>query len=278
MKKIILNLFFVIIAASFIACDNDYKDDNESYLDDREPVTYFASSSYTLLVRENEENLVEVNIGSSDVSNVDRSYSVSIDNSSTAVDNVDYTASLTNLTIPAGKNFGVITVNAGDFANATVNGRTLVLNLNNVDDSVISTRLTCTITIIKFCPIEADFTGSFLIEQLTPFVDGPTLSDGTVVEVINVAGSATQRSFLTANYADYCDTPNEFIFDLVCGQVLLPNNRSNCSCGENLFFTNADIPSTYNPADDSTFELTFTDDAFTDCGDPVQTTYRFTKQ
>ena len=54
--------------------------------------------------------------------------------------------------------------------------------------------------------------------------------------------------------------------------------QCNCSCGGNLWFTNAAEPTSYDPADDSMFEVSFTNDAYSDCGAPQTTTYRFTKQ
>jgi uncharacterized protein (TIGR02145 family) len=130
------------------------------------------------------------------------------------------------------------------------------------------------------CPIEADFTGDYLIEEITPYVDGPTLNDGAIVTVTTVAGNATQRTFDTPNYINYCSTPNAFTFELNCGQILMAGEGtlSNCSCGGNLWFTNADAPTSYDPADDSMFEVSFTNDAYSDCNAPQTTTYRFTKQ
>ena len=91
------------------------------------------------------------------------------------------------------------------------------------------------------CPIVADFTGQYYIEELTAFVDGPTLNHEQIVTVSALAGNATQRTFDTANYISYCSTPNPFTFELNCGQVLMAGEgtQANCSCGGNLFFTNA---------------------------------------
>jgi uncharacterized protein (TIGR02145 family) len=144
--------------------------------------------------------------------------------------------------------------------------------LNGIDDDCDGTA--------DDCPIEADFTGDYLIEEITPYVDGPTLNDGAIVTVTTVAGNATQRTFDTPNYINYCSTPNAFTFELNCGQILMAGEGtlSNCSCGGNLWFTNADAPTSYDPADDSMFEVSFTNDAYSDCNAPQTTTYRFTKQ
>lgn len=129
------------------------------------------------------------------------------------------------------------------------------------------------------CPVEeTSFVGEYLIEEITPYVDGPTFDDGSVVTV-EVGDFSTERVFFTANYPDYCSTPNAFRFALVCGTVEVPFQNSNCVCNSGAdFFGPAEVPSTYDFTDDSVFLLTFSNDTQTDCGPPVDTTYRFTKQ
>lgn len=129
------------------------------------------------------------------------------------------------------------------------------------------------------CPVpETAFVGSYLIEEITDYVDGPTFDDGATVDV-TVGDFSTERVFFTANYPDYCSTPNDFRFTLVCGTVTVPFQESNCVCGDGTdFFGPAEVPSMYDLADDSVFLLTFSNDTQTDCGPPQDTTYRFTKQ
>jgi hypothetical protein len=129
--------------------------------------------------------------------------------------------------------------------------------------------------------VSGTYVGDYLIEEITPPVDGYTLQSGDVITLYETT-IPNQRGFMTANYVSYCSTPAEFLFELnpVCGQIIIPGvgNQSNCSCGGNLFFSTATSPTTFDPSDDSVFEVTFTNDAFQDCGQPAQTTYRFTKQ
>tara|TARA_R110002167_G_scaffold23464_9_gene83281 strand:- start:1879 stop:2826 length:948 start_codon:yes stop_codon:yes gene_type:complete len=129
------------------------------------------------------------------------------------------------------------------------------------------------------CPVEAtQFVGDYLIEQTTPYVDGPSLSDGTVVSLV-VGSTSVERIFQTANYALYCSTLAPFTINFICGEIAVPNQNSNCVCADGGdWFTDPIVRSTYDPNDDSVFEVTFTDDTQSDCGSPVQTTYKFTKQ
>lgn len=122
------------------------------------------------------------------------------------------------------------------------------------------------------------FVGDYLIEEITPYVDGPTFDDGSVVEVL-VGASDTERLFFTANYPDYCSTPNDFIFQFICGVIFVPFQESNCVCNDGTdFFGPAENPSNYDPNDDSVFFITFSNDTQSDCGPPVDTTYMLTKQ
>ena len=130
------------------------------------------------------------------------------------------------------------------------------------------------------CPVPETFmVGEYFIEEITPYVDGPTFDDMSIVTV-KVGDFSTERFFLTSNYPDYCTTPNDFRYTLVCGNILVPLQESNCACGSGADYFGPPLgdPSTYDLGDDSVFELTFGNDLQSDCVAPEDTTYRFTKQ
>ena len=125
---------------------------------------------------------------------------------------------------------------------------------------------------------EGSFTGMYLLEEITEYVDGPTFDDGSIVEVTE-GDTPTERLFFTANYPDYCSTLNDFVFQFVCGEIVVPFQESNCVCADGTdFFGPAEVPSNYDPADDSVFFITFSNDTQSDCGAPQDTTYKLTKQ
>lgn len=130
------------------------------------------------------------------------------------------------------------------------------------------------------CPVPETFmVGNYLIEEITPYVDGPTFDDGSIVEVA-VGEFSTERVFFTSNYPDYCTTPNDFRYTLVCGNILVPLQESNCACGDGSDYFGPPLgdTATYDLADDSVFFLTFGNDLQSDCVAPEDTTYKFTKQ
>lgn len=129
------------------------------------------------------------------------------------------------------------------------------------------------------CNLETTaFVGDYLLEEITPYVDGPTFDDGSVVTV-EIGDTDTERFFLTNNYPDYCGTLNPFKFLFVCGEIVIPTQASNCACSSGAdFFGASDSPANYDATDDSVFFITFLNDTLNDCGAPAVTTYKLTKQ
>jgi len=127
------------------------------------------------------------------------------------------------------------------------------------------------------CPVpESAFTGDYLMEQISPYIDGPTLSDGAVV---TLEAEGTKRIFQTQNYPDYCGSFYPFTIDLLCGEIAIPTQSNACVCGDGTdWFTDPETRETFDVEDDSVFIITFTDDTQSDCGAPAETTYQFTKQ
>lgn len=273
MKKIIFSL---IVMALFFSCEDEDHDVDVNNYNASQDVTYFTDGSASTYFVSQVSGPFDIQIGSTGTSNSARTYNVQIDESSTATEGVDFSLLTNSVTIPAGEYFGTISVQ-GIFDGTTPDGSTLILKLLG-EDTMVNNQYS--LSIVQACPLEADFTGDYLIEELTAYVDGPTLATGTVVTVYQIDGFEFQRGFMTANYVNYCSTPTEFIFELKCGDVVIPEpgNQSNCSCGGNLWFTDPTNHSSYTLDDDSYFEVTFTNDAYNDCGAPVETTYSFTKQ
>lgn len=129
------------------------------------------------------------------------------------------------------------------------------------------------------CPLDTNkFVGQYLIEQISGLIDGPTLSDGSIV-TLEIGESSVTRVFQTANYPLYCASLRDFTIEFICGEIQIPSQSSGCSCSDGSdWFTDPEVRETYDPNDDSIFLITFTDDTQGDCGSPAQTTYRFTKQ
>ena len=251
---------------------------------DFEPVVYdtvngqllasFASSASDLQVVIDDTGSVDVQVNVTTASSADRTIGVSVDESSTAAAE-NYVVPST-VTIPANEFSGILTIQGIDNSVDT-SAETIVLKLDPLDGAVVSTT-PHVIDIYQICPVPADyFVGDYLIEQITPYVDGPTLSDGSVV---SVTANGTQRLFQSENYPQYCGgTFRTFVINLVCNEVIVPPNGTSCSCGNfDEWYAPAINPESYDLADDTILLVTFTDDVTDNCGPAAQTTYRFTKQ
>lgn len=241
-------------------------------------VIYFERNTGELAIAQDDAGTLEMKIFSSNLSPVARVINVTINEARSTADPANYSVPAT-VTIPANAYFGTLVIEGTDVT-ATTAPEVLVVNISGAagtSDQVSTTALE--ISVYEFCPIlENGFTGSYLITEVTPFVDGPTLSNNTVVTL--VADSYTRRSFQTGNYVDYCAPMMTFRFALVCGEVIVDGNqRSTCACSAaGLFFGPASTPATFDPEDDSEFFVTFTNDVTGDCSSATQTTYKFTKQ
>jgi len=154
------------------------------------------------------------------------------------------------------------------------------------------------------CPIGADdYTGDYLIEQVTPSIFGydtfdpdgggvvVTLysaetgvdgnGDGVTVQPGEVESlSSTQRAF-DADYLAALGFGNTrtFIIDFVCNDVLFVDGQTTgVQCSAGITIGGATNPGNYTFGDDSVFELNITDDETGDCGSALQVSLLLTKQ
>ncbi|MDC3387959.1 DUF4843 domain-containing protein [Flavobacteriaceae bacterium] len=271
MKKLLLALITVV---TITAC-SDSEPPIYDNIDGQTLVTFKTNASnLEILVDDVGEADIEVNVTTA--SSTDRVYDIVIDteNSSALADT--YTIPST-VTIPANEYTGTIKVTGVDI-DVETSAETVVISLSTPE--AILTEGNHTINIFQVCPIRVGYMeGDYLITQVSAFIDGPTLNDGAIVEL--VATGATTRNFQTPAYIDYCATPlpGGFSFNLVCGEIVVPSQDSNCTCGDGTdWFTEAIVNETYDIADDTDFLVTFTDDTIANCGPAAQTTYRFQKQ
>ncbi len=277
MNKIIVKGLLLMALLFTFSCDED---DDTSFLNNRTSFAYFApGSSAELLVRETGVSTYNVVVRVSEAKSVARSFSVSIDPSSTAVAGTDYNADLGNLTIEPGSIAGVIPV-TGIFESASVDGKALVLNLESAEGSDLGVVTQFTLNIIKFCPLAADFTGDYDLSVVALGIfDTPTMTPGTVT--VTVGSGETDRVFSVAPYPAFGTfTPFEFNFSLICGKIVVPAGQvTGVGCGgvTTTLGPQATVGE-YDPADDSSFTIYYADDeAGGSCGDEIAAAIMLTK-
>ena len=262
MKKVLFLLSSIIFFSSCSETEPVIYDPNNS-----QALVYFSRTNANLAIEIDATGQLVLPINVSTLSTEDRTVTVEVDVDRSTADTQNYTVA-TSVVIPAGEYFGNLVIDGVDVT-AETTPELLFLDIVSFSDATaVISPTTLEVSVFQFCPIAPGlFTGGYLMEELTPYVDGPTLNDGEVVTL--VATSETGRRFATKNYPDYCGTNMNFNFSLVCGEVIVAaNQRSTCACSaDGLFFGPATTPSTYD-----------INDVTGDCGAAVQTTYRLTKQ
>jgi hypothetical protein len=125
MKKIIYSLLTFTLVFSCSDTDdhgvdvNNFNGESVAYYTDGVSGSYFVTSSADAYM---------IEVGATDLSSSDRTYTLEIDESSTATEGVDFSLGNMSVTIPADSYFGSIDVQ-GIFAGTTAEGSNLVLNL-----------------------------------------------------------------------------------------------------------------------------------------------------
>lgn len=275
-NKIIKLSFVLFLFVGLFGCDST--DDNTSFLNDRTSVSFFApSGSATLLVNEVGASTYDVIVGISEPKPIARAFVVTIDPSSTAVENVDYTMSST-LVIPANSVVGKITV-SGNYGASTLEGKKLILNLVSVEDAVLGTTKKFTLNIIRFCPVTAPFVGAYTLSIVANGIfDTPTFTPGPVM--VFQGDEENDRYLVSAPYPAFgAFPPIEFYFSLVCGNVEVPGGQPTLvGCGSSTTLGPLDTLGSFDPDDDSVFEIHLADDeGGASCGAQADAIIRLTK-
>ena len=268
MKKILILLLGVSL--SFTAC----KETQSPVYDGSQSLAYFDKTASNLPVTIDATGEIEVTVGVSTLSKSARNVKLTLVKTNAPSGSFTLPASVV---IPADQYTAKFKVMGTDVGLST-SPNTIEVKLESYDGGVVSTS-NHTISIFKICPIPSTaFVGKYLIEQTSALVDGPSLSSGTVVDLVRV--DENTRKFQTENYPNFCSgTFMDFSFKLVCGKIIVNTADTTCRCTSVTdWFTAGSTPTSYDLSDDSVFSITFTDDSQSDCNPPVQTTYKFTKQ
>ena len=258
--KILNKLFAILIIASVVSSCN--RDTGETdYLDNRENTVFFARANETVLVRENEDNIFSVTVSASAVSQGDMSYDITLDDSSTGTVGTDFTVLDTNTSFSNGNIVSTFRVQA-DFDNASIAGKTAVFNLSSTSGNVPAAKSQFSLIMTKFCPIEADFTGDYVLSVVDNGIfDTPTFTPSVVT--VSVGATDTERVFSVAPYPAFGSFGAiDFTFSLICGAVNVgPGQLTGVGCGGvSTTLGPADTNGTYDFSDDSMFTIIYTDD------------------
>lgn len=161
-------------------------------------------------------------------------------------------------------------------------------NSGNLTGSYFSSPFLYTPTVI--CEVPADkFVGTYLLttdaSTPSPAGGGATWTGGGVEVTLSVGETSSQRIFEAVYLADLGFTgANEFVFDLVCGEVVIASAQSTgLACVASILFgppIDGQANGTYDitAADDSVITLWFAEDETADCGPAANISGMLVKQ
>lgn len=222
MKNVINKvLFFILAAVLFASCD---KNDIVTY-DGPAIASFTGGKSVNAFVKDGEDGSFQIEVGVTSVSNVDRTYNVVVDPSSTATPD-QYTIEST-VVIPANEYLGYVTVTP-NFENASTTGSTLVLNLQSDGSGEVGFQDTFTANIFKQC--DSDLAGTYSV-----LTSGQSTDGAAAAPVVDLAYTVTltKTGEITYSVSDifagiyidwycapygYCVETKQTITD-VCGKI-----------------------------------------------------------
>lgn len=278
MKNTFILLTAVVLSTFMFSCDED---DNRHVFTET-TTTYFEEVLYTINALENVNTTTDIMIVSTNVSSVDRQYSLEVDPSSTASMGIDFILSSSTVTIPANTYFGVVTVTSILTEN-TINGVTAIFNLSGSSEVSVFDNVATVDINHKTCDIfpEIMFSGDYLLEQVggDNGFGNAFLETGNVVTLINDGGNV--RSFQSIYLVDVGQPAMTFSFSLDCSQVIpLMDQSAEVSCGELITLSPSEATvQSYTPFDDSEIIVTFIETISEDCplANTSETTIKLTK-
>lgn len=263
-----------------VGCEHDQVD--EDFLNNRDSFIFFNRANGNYLVEEENTQPFNVVVGVSAPKDVARNVTVEINPESTAIEGVDFEF-LGNFTT---FNSGLIVQNLQVLANfeALTEEKVLILDIVDFDEVIDQRRSRFRLSMIRSCPLQAEFTGQYTITQTTPGyapAAGAPIFSGTVTLEMG-EGNEFERVFDVKFYAGLGlnNPPVPVSFELICNNVNMLGEleASGIGCGGSIAVApTTGEPSIYDETDDSSFELTFFEDSNQICGNGQQTTILFTK-
>ncbi|SCY22085.1 hypothetical protein SAMN05192588_1734 [Nonlabens sp. Hel1_33_55] len=285
MKKLLI--FSVLACLSLIGCD---KEDELIFLDveNGQNLVQFINRAEELPIVENSTGSVSVPVGVTTVSDVDRTFPISVDPSSTALP-ASYEIGNT-VTIPAGEYVGFIEINGTD-NNVEVTPRALILNLEPTGDIVLNERTsTIAVSIFQVCPLPDDFAvGDYdlVVTQsaggfgfpIFRSPDSESSADRGKTRVTLTAASISQRTYLAIPRSGGTAQARTFTLNFICNSLNLADNVADPINPPLLYGPGRTASSYANTTDDSLFIVNFTGNvngAFG--GAPAQGTFELRKR
>lgn len=249
-------------------------------------LVFFSKTTSALEVTIDDTGSIDVQIGVNTLSSSDRTVTVAVNTSPTlttaAAENYSVPATIV---IPANEYFGQLTITGVDNSVETT-AEIITINLVSIDGGGQISPANHTISIFQVCPVNAPFSGSYFMEQITAINpdDGVGCFADQILTITSTGATTRQFKAVYLEGLGIGQPASTVPFGLVCNEVIVaPAIGTGLVCVQGqpaITLGPGIVPATYDADDDSVFELTLTE-YVTDggCGAaPYQTTFRLTKQ
>lgn len=286
MKNIFKLFLITIILGNFVSCDetvdpliyNGVETENRTFIS-------FERSVYNLPVPINDTGSIQIILNASTMSPSERTFSLQLDTEKTTAESATFSLPST-VTIPANEYQGTITIMGMDNDLVEPTPERIVFNLTGLSDTQDTDFTEVTVNIFEVCPLAAPFTGTYFLEQITAINpdDGVNVFEDQILEVVSEGDNTRSFSAVYLEGLGIGQPPSIVVFNLVCNDVIVnPGIGTGLLCVQGspvITLGPGTTPATYDPEDDSVFEINMTE-YVTDggCGAaPYQVTFRLTKQ
>lgn len=172
MKNNLKTLLVLVLVTIISSCSRDQG--NTDYLENRDNIVYFNSSTGSLFVEQGESNEYEITISSSSIAQSDANFTIEVDESSTAILDEDFTIS-SNTKIEQGNLVTSITV-TGIYENSSLDGKTAILNLVGLDGVLVGQNNQFELDLIRSCPYTGLNTTSYDVTVFAFDDEAPSFS------------------------------------------------------------------------------------------------------
>jgi len=212
--KLLTGFMMALAFSTFVGCES------EPDLYNGPDLVHFSTTKSQMVIKERDDNITTITLGSTTVSNTDRTYTISVvDEQTSAIEGVDFELSEKQVTIPAGEVITTFEV-IGLYEGASSDGTTLTLTITNPSTGKLAGfNNTYTIDLFKFCSFNRDaFVGTYHVFEHSywgEFEYNASSTTASVNSVIidgfwEVAGSQVEVVFDA--YGATCSVPDQFLF------------------------------------------------------------------
>ncbi|GAB1307623.1 hypothetical protein KH5_03060 [Urechidicola sp. KH5] len=197
MKKIIKLFTIALSITLFISCDRDQG--NTDYLNNRDALISFTSSSGSLFVEDGGDNEIKILVSSTALADSDIAFDISVDPSSSAQEGIDF--EITSSTMFNEGDIVTEFIVTGDFDNALIEGKRALLVLTAEDSAgvIVGLNNTFELNLFKSCPFDGLNTTDYNAAVVAFDDDAPAYS----VELVPVPGTTNQWTVFTGWGTDF---------------------------------------------------------------------------